>query len=481
MTALHLWIKCVVTYVGRDYPSALIIGMGFYQTVAQQYGIETVVLFKKWGNTNIKLAASRNRKIFLLNCRRLGIVPTHITNNTQNVENLIDIHDGRTGQEIHNFNNRLKNKILNLEIKITHGNLTKLERSINQLQIQLENKVPNNMLTEFIRRQTIKYNIEFHKIKNTNINKLKNLEQQSLTDIKPYPPDIMTFLSLGAKFCLPPKVQDVPIKQFLADVENLISSFNDEKQNIFRAQITNILTNFIHKPSKRNSYLNYLFIKTNKFLHEHPELIVTKSDKGNVTVLLTKDTYDQKSLDILNDQNSYNILQRDPTSTLQQKANKLVHKLEEKEMITEREAKNLKIYNAVTAKFYGLPKIHKPTLSLRPIISSIDTPNSKIAQFATNILTWSYDNDNEYYIKDSFQFAEFINDKTLPPDHVIISLDVVSLFSNIPLTLVKESIHKRWDTIKLFCNMDLEHFDLIIDFIFDIIYYFIKICNCNEN
>ncbi|KAJ8980519.1 hypothetical protein NQ317_007939 [Molorchus minor] len=222
---------------------------GFYQTVAQQYGIETVVLFKKWGNINIKLAAASNKKIFLLSCRRLGIIPTHIINNTQN---------------------ELKSLM----------NLTKLERSINQLQIQLENKVPNHMLTEFIRRQTIKYNIEFHKIKRTNINKLKNLEQQNFTDIKvldnwlknltniAIPPDIMTFLSLAAKFCLPPKVQDVPIKQFLADVENLISSFNDEKQNIFRAQITNILTNFIYKTSKRNSKVTIFLLKlTNSYMN----------------------------------------------------------------------------------------------------------------------------------------------------------------------------------------------------------------------
>lgn len=457
--------------------------MGFYQDIHRLFGYETMVNLKKWANINIKLAAVRNRKIFLLQCRRQGTIPTHIINNTRNIETLIDVHNGRTGQQVNSFAKRLKNKILNLEVKITHNNQNALERSLEQVQTTLVNTLPNDTLQEFIRRQTILYNKEFHKIKSTNINKLKNLERQIMQEIKikdnwlknlsnvEIPQDINIFLSLGLKFCIAPTFNDISAVKILADVESLISKFDINKKNMFRAQVTNILTNFLHKPHKQNSYFNNLFNKSKRFMKEHPELIITRSDKGNVTVIMTKIQYIEKSLEILNDENSYIKLQRDPTSTFQQKANKLISELSDLEMISEQEAKNLMFYNAVPAKFYGLPKIHKPTLTVRPIISSINTPNCKIAQFITNILTWSYDNDNEYFIKDSFAFSQFINEKQLPIGYVIVSLDVVSLFSNIPINLVLNSIEKRWDTISSYCNIAYEKFIEIIEFIFNTTYF----------
>lgn len=36
-------------------------------------------------------------------------------------------------------------------------------------------------------------------------------------------------------------------------------------------------------------------------------------------------------------------------------------------MLTDQELKQLKIYNSSSAKFYGLPKIHNPIPSARPI------------------------------------------------------------------------------------------------------------------
>jgi Reverse transcriptase (RNA-dependent DNA polymerase) len=129
------------------------------------------------------------------------------------------------------------------------------------------------------------------------------------------------------------------------------------------------------------------------------------------------------------------------------------------------------IYNSVSPKYYGLPKVHKPNLSLRPIISSINAPNSNIAQLITDILTKSYDPNNEYFIKDSFEFASFIQEKQLPLNFVIVSLDVVSLFDNIPLQLIKDSIDKHWLAIQNNCTLSKESFFNALDFIFQTTYF----------
>lgn len=112
---------------------------------------------------------------------------------------------------------------------------------------------------------------------------------------------------------------------------------------------------------------------------------------------------------ILTDSNTYTELRRDPTCTFQRKSNKKIAELKQDKFIDSNQAKSLTIYKSVAPKFYGLPKIHKPTLSLRPIISYIDSPNNKLAAFIMQILTESYTFNKPYYIRDSFEFSEFIN------------------------------------------------------------------------
>lgn len=129
------------------------------------------------------------------------------------------------------------------------------------------------------------------------------------------------------------------------------------------------------------------------------------------------------------------------------------------------------IYNSRPARFYGLPKVHKPQLSLRPIISSISCPNSRIAHLVTEILTSSYNKDNPYYVPDSFHFAEFVNDMIIPPNFVLVSFDVVSLFTNIPLRLLLDSIAAKWDTISNHTDIPLFEFQHLVSFIFDTTFF----------
>jgi hypothetical protein len=55
--------------------------------------------------------------------------------------------------------------------------------------------------------------------------------------------------------------------------------------------------------------------------------------------------------------------------------------------------------------------------------------------------------------------------------YTIVSLDVVSLFSNIPLQLVLEDISSNWNTIKTHCKIPLNYFMDIINFIFENNYF----------
>lgn len=78
--------------------------------------------------------------------------------------------------------------------------------------------------------------------------------------------------------------------------------------------------------------------------------------------------------------------------------------------IQDHTAKQLRPYKAVAPTFYSMPKIHKWTINMRPIKSSIYSSIGKLEKFLTEILTNCYNFEFFYYIKDFFTFSTFIND-----------------------------------------------------------------------
>lgn len=451
--------------------------MRFFRHIHRLYGPTNVGLLKEWAKMNTKIAALRNRRIFLLKCRKERIFPNHISNGLNNVNNLLHHQRGRLGHQINTFNLRLRQKLLNLEISITICDLNTMEKKIETIKNKLT--IPQHIIIEYDRRLKIKYNRLFHIIKNKNLNKLDKLKEdeankiiiqnkwfKNLTTVI-IPKNVQFILALGPKFSLCPAVSDLKISTLLADLENIIIDMNEEDKNCFRSQYTNIITNYLHKNHGIKDHLTNKFKECKIFLNEHSELVVVKSDKGNVTVVMYKEDYINKSQEILNDKKYYKELKTDPTCTTQQKANRLVAQLKKDNLIDHNTAKALTFYNAVAPRFYSLPKIHKPTLSMRPIMSSINCPNGKLAKFLTDILTNAYNTDNDFYIKDSFAFSEFINDYQLPLGYVVVSFDVVSLFTNLPLQLIIESLTRNWNVISNHCNLDLDSVIKILKFIFD--------------
>lgn len=80
--------------------------------------------------------------------------------------------------------------------------------------------------------------------------------------------------------------------------------------------------------------------------------------------------------------------------------------------------------------------------------SIINTPTSKTLQLAEDILMNSFDNEKDpYYTEDSLQFSDFIGKCKLPVGYVLVSLDVVSLYSNIPIDLILSVVRHKWPFI----------------------------------
>ena len=72
-------------------------------------------------------------------------------------------------------------------------------------------------------------------------------------------------------------------------------------------------------------------------------------------------------------------------------------------------------------RFYGLPKIYKPEIPLRPIVSFVNSPTYGVSIFFAKILSpVNVVGNTENIVKNSCHFAEFVRGKTLKADQVLI-------------------------------------------------------------
>ena len=79
---------------------------------------------------------------------------------------------------------------------------------------------------------------------------------------------------------------------------------------------------------------------------------------------------------------------------------------------------------------YGLPKVHKASRPFRPIVSSVNIYNYNLASYLVGVLQPIL--INQHSVKDSFSFADWAK-KYKHNNGIMCSLDVCSLFTNVPL------------------------------------------------
>ena len=80
---------------------------------------------------------------------------------------------------------------------------------------------------------------------------------------------------------------------------------------------------------------------------------------------------------------------------------------------------------------YGLPKIHKPSVPFRPILSCINRYYNTAKFFIPFLCPISM---NSFVIKDSFSFVQELLNSEINTDNVFMaSFDIALLFSNIPV------------------------------------------------
>ena len=206
--------------------------------------------------------------------------------------------------------------------------------------------------------------------------------------------------------------------------------------------------------------------KSVKTLRNQQGLIITKPDKGSGVVLMDRTDYVAKMHKIIDDTTKFEHLgpidTHDKTEKRENDLKKFLKTLYWKEdnntktdgakcnnkkrknskqnnknrntlQLSENEYNFIRPVGSQRPRLYGLPKTHKTGTPLRPILSLVGSAEHNLAKFLNSILEPVTTRFSKFTIKDSFTFADKIR-RTPAENTYMVSFDVKSLFTNVPLT-----------------------------------------------
>ena len=466
----------------------------FFDDIRSTYGNATHSIIKQTTRLQECLTRLQNRRRFLTKCRSNGVFPQHIQVHIPCIQQIYEQHTNFSRQA-DRVTKRLKKSILSLEIRITHSAIKDKEHLLRTNCRILEDTLPAPVyqrykLLEWQRQQRLD-----QRIKTINQKKLRNLmikhnfglqahtDQVKSTTVvnlteRHIPEGTVNLLALGPKFAIdPPRSHRQTFINLITDTEYILTNVykdNDDVRNEKRQRANNILSNFSNSPSHTCSQGTSFFQKeyetTRKWLKNNPDVLVTLSDKGNKTVFINKQDYERKMLHMLGDGDIYQVVARDPTKGLINKHNKLIKTITEEGGLTQEVGKTLCCRNGVLGRIYGQVKLHKQNKPLRPIVSTLGTVMYKTAKYITKILS-PLVGSSPYDAGDSFQLAEKLKSLTVPPSHVMVSFDVVSMFTNIPIELVLQLIDEKYNDIAQFTTLNKKQLLDVITFICESCYF----------
>ena len=256
-----------------------------------------------------------------------------------------------------------------------------------------------------------------------------NLSSKSLT------PTQTSVLEKGFNFALSPK--SLPMVDIICGVEEGLRKVNDAAAvSTARSKVAGVLKTA--RLPKRN--IDKEEEQALKELKKDKDIVILKADKGNCTVIMDRPDYDQKINALLNDNDIYSklVTKRNPLNNITKDVNDFVYQLLLDNKIKQDKYYWLHCSKAVIPRFYGLPKIHKVNVPLRPIVSFVNSPTYNISKFLSKIIKSLM--TNRFSVKNSIDFIDRIKDVVIEDDDILVSFDAVSLFTSVYLLIAPLSV-----------------------------------------
>ena len=422
----------------------------------QEYGQESIFLLQQWEKLEKKMADYRNHLRFTIKCLKNEVIPVSVRLKT-------NIKTPKGIQIIRKAEKQLLNECIRLITNTIELLMLKRDTCSNKVKEILLEKDDHNTLEEckilmervkeyrhnsVMMRQKAKFEGLMQQKQGGHSNQgevsrdTNNTEDtkkwvRNLSSI-PLSEDQERLLAWGPKFSIKPR--QPPVSEYVAVVEQTCSRLEKGEADEIRVEVKKALkrTQCNPRPSSNISKQEY---KALKELKEDKKRVILTTDKGVSLVIMDRTEYNKKAEGLLNT-GTYKKIPEDPTKKQKNKLISILKNIKAEGGLKEETYRRLYPTAAVPSQFYGLPKIHKPGIPLRPIVSSIGAATYNTAKELANILK-PLAGMSAHHVHNTRDFVDQIKEVKLKPGECIISYDVQALFTSVPINPVLDIIKDR--------------------------------------
>ena len=246
----------------------------------------------------------------------------------------------------------------------------------------------------------------------------------------------LQLLGLGLSFSLQPRAETgVDVLEAINNLQSRAYGIAPELQTLKGFVLTGL-----NNLANTREALPRRYNKALQALQRNPNLIILKADKGSKVVVMDKDEYLSEGELMLSNINVYEHLRKNPISV-----ESTAYNTELKDIY---KAMGLDVPSRYTTLLpilpymYFSPKIHKDPLSYRPIVSQRRSFTAPLAKHLADILSPLMGRFSSAHIRNSVELKSFLQENA-DPSLPLLSLDVESLFTNVPIEPLLEFLHRK--------------------------------------
>ena len=153
-------------------------------------------------------------------------------------------------------------------------------------------------------------------------------------------------------------------------------------------------------------------IEALKDLNIRDDKTITKTDKGEVVVIIDSNYYISEANRQLNNKGFYKEISNEPTELNRKKAKNAIKELKSGRLLDKKIATNLGVQEEKASTFYMFPKKHKPENQGRPLINPINYHTASLSRYFDHHLQ-PHIKELKASFKDSTDFIKKINNQAI--------------------------------------------------------------------
>ena len=252
-----------------------------------------------------------------------------------------------------------------------------------------------------------------------------------------------------------------PVGEYIAAIEQACTQLKQGEVEELRGEVKIILEKI--QPPKSN-----IMREEQKALAElrtDKKRIILTADKGVPMVVMDREDYIKKAEGLLG-QPAYKPIPTDPTTKYKNNSISLLKTIKTEGGINDVIYRKALPHRGRFPQVYGLPKVQKEGMPLRPIVYSIGAVTYEASKDLSRILK-PLGRKLPYQVQNNKEFIQHLEGIQLSSDEIIVSYDVKALFTSVPiqpaLNIIKKFLKDNTELHQR-TSVTLKHITCLLEF-----------------